>query len=177
MPHITARQRLATVQSISVPNLKKKDKKHPTTVAIFIMISGIIVLGISITNYAEFFTAFTQSEIKPLAPDHVTSTPVHEKTIPTSQYLSNQNTQTRQQAEQAFTYNNCLGVSDGTHLTVTCPTGYGTPYKAVVKIPTELIIQLESDVFNLREISITEHTDSISIQYAKKMYEAKFLNN
>ncbi len=173
-PYIITKQILATVQSFAEHNPKKKNEKHTKTIAISIMISGIIVLGISLANYAEFSTAFTQNDAKSSMPDKTTSTLIQDKIIP--QDLSTQNIQTIQQ-EPDYTYNNCLGVSDGAHLTVTCPTAYGTPYKAVVKIPTELIVQLESYVFNLREISVTEHTDSISIQYAKKMYEAKFINS
>lgn len=173
-PYIITKQILDTVQSFAEHNPKKKDKKHTKTVAISIMVAGIIVLGISLTNYVEFSTAFTQNDAKPSIPDKATSTPIQDKIIQQDQ--PTQNIQTIQQ-EPAYTYNNCLGVSDGIHLTVTCPTEYGVPYKAVVKIPIELIVQLESNIFNLRQISVIEHTDSISIQYAKKTYEARFINS
>lgn len=182
-PYLANKQeRLATVQSFSSiqePKITRSKKHTRTTIAISILVAGILVLGISITNYAEFSPRFAPTESKPLPqsvtpePHAITDTPsttIQEKPV------QNIQAETIQPTSPIFTYNNCLGVSDGVQLTVTCPTQFGIQYKAVVKIPTDLIIQLESDVFKLRELSVTEHSDSISIQYAKKMYEAKFIN-
>ncbi|MDE1842373.1 MAG: hypothetical protein KGH95_01855 [Thaumarchaeota archaeon] len=183
-PYITTKkERLATVQSFSEVPPKKKEKRHVSPIAISIIIAGIIILAISVTNYVVFSDSFAQDQLKHSSPEKTISatsldTPIQNVPIQGSPKSTPvQDIQTSAKSENPpYTYNNCLGVSDGTQLTVTCPTEQGIPYKAVVKIPTELITHLESDVFNLRELSITEHTDSISIQYAKKMYEAKFIN-
>src|SRR5579885_188063 len=183
-PYITTKkERLATVQSFSEVPPKKKEKRHVNPIAISIIIAGIIVLAILITNYAVFSDSFAQNQIKQSQSESIVSAPSlytsiqHTPTPDTPKSTLPQYTQTNTNpGDPSYTYNNCLGVSDGTQLTVTCPTEHGVPYKAVVKTPTELILQLESDVFNLRELSITEHSDSISIQYAKKMYEAKYMN-
>lgn len=73
------------------------------------------------------------------------------------------------------TYSNCLGVSNGMHLTITCPTEYGGVYKAVVSIPLTLSSQLETKVFNIRNLAITESFDHILIEYQQKTYLAGFV--
>jgi hypothetical protein len=171
---------LATVQSYQDPAdvknpRKKHNKKHGKAIlAICCIVSGIIILGISTMNYFEYLHNFSPPQVQSISSPN--SPP---ENLSISQPASERaHIDTLRPSEEAkHTYNNCLGVSNGMQLTVTCPTEYGTTYKAVVKIPSELIAQLESNVFNLRELSVTEHVDSISIQYAKKMYEAKFVNS
>ena len=175
---VNAKNQVATIQSYhdsSNSKVTKKKKSHgKITLVVSCIIVGIIILGIFGTNHPESFSDPKSSQIKTVTPSE--SPNIIQKIM-----------QDANQAPQAkalhiitdtkYTYNNCLGVSDGTYLTVTCPTTYGNVYKAVVQIPAELMSQFENNIFNLRGLSVTEHVDSISIQYAKKMYEAKFVNS
>ncbi len=175
---LNSKNQVATVQSYNdfpdSKDVKKKKSHRKIALVISCIISGIIILGIIGTNHPESFSDPNPSQIKAI-------------TTPESPNIIQKIIKDVNQAPQAktpqiitdtkYTYNNCLGVSDGTYLTVTCPTTYGNVYKAVVQIPTELVSQFENNIFNLRGLSVTEHMDSISIQYAKKMYEAKFVNS
>ena len=175
---VNAKNQVATIQSYhdfsDSKDAKKKKSHRKITLAVSCIIAGIIILGILGTNHQE--------SISDPKPSQITTT-----TPPASPNIIQKIMQDTSQAPQVetpkittnvrYTYNNCLGVSDGTHLTVTCPTTYGSVYKAVVQIPAELMSQFENNMFNLRGLSVTEHMDSISIQYAKKMYEAKFVNS
>lgn len=175
---LNSKNQVATVQSYNdfpdSKDVKKKKSHRKIALVISCIISGIIILCIIGTNHPESFSDPNPSQIKAI-------------TTPESPNIIQKIIKDVNQAPQAktpqiitdtkYTYNNCLGVSDGTYLTVTCPTTYGNVYKAVVQIPTELVSQFENNIFNLRGLSVTEHMDSISIQYAKKMYEAKFVNS
>src|SRR5579864_2461197 len=168
---VNAKNTIATVQDYyhSSPHSSKKKSYRWSILVISSVIAGIIILGISSANYLEFVSSPKPSQnpviTPPDNPGIIQNTKVsHADTSHTS-------------ADVKYTYNNCLGVSDGTYLTVTCPTTYGDVYKAVVELPSELMSQFESNIFNLRGISVTEHINSISIQYAEKMYEAKFVNS
>ena len=175
---VNAKNQVATVQSYhdsTDSKVTKKKKSHgKITLAISCIIVAIVILSIIGTNHPEFFSDPKSSQIKTATPSE--SPNMIQKII--------QDTNQVPQAETPhiiidtkYTYDNCLGVSDGTYLTVTCPTTYGNVYKAVVQIPAELMSQFENNIFNLRGLSVTEHMDSISIQYAKKIYEAKFVNS
>lgn len=166
---------IATVQSYNSPTNPKAPKKNRynrnyrnNILVISGIIAGIIILGMVSTSHPESFSSprTSQIQVNPSSehPSVVQSETLHTDTIHSS-------------TDVKYTYSNCLGVSDGMHLTITCPTGYGNVYKAVVDIPAELMSQFENNVFNLRGLSIIEHIDFISIQYAKKMYEAKFVNS
>ena len=175
---------IATVQSYNSPTNSKAPKKNRYSknyrnnilvvsgIIVGIMISGIIagimVLGMTSTSHPESFSSPRTSQIQVSPPSDHPSVVQSETQHIDATYSS---------TDVKYTYSNCLGVSDGMYLTVTCPTEYGNVYKAVVDIPSELMSQFENSVFNLRDLSIIEHIDSISIQYAKKMYEAKFVNS
>ena len=174
---VNAKNQVATIQSYhdfsDSKDTKKKKSHGKITLAISCIIVGIIILGILGTNHPESFSDPKPSQIK-------TTTPVSPNIIQKIMQDVNQGPQSKAPqiiTNTKYTYNNCLGVSDGTYMTVTCPTSYGNVYKAVVQIPSELMSQFENNIFNLRGLSVTEHTDSISIQYAKKMYDAKFVNS
>lgn len=175
---VNAKNQVATVQSYhDSPDSKvtKKKKSHgKITLVVSCIMVGIIILSIFGANHPESFSDPKPSQIKITTPSE--SSNIIQK------IMQDANQAPQDKAPQIitdvkYTYNNCLGVSDGTHLTVTCPTTYGNVYKAVVQIPAELMSQFENNMFNLRGLSVTEHMDSISIQYAKKMYEAKFVNS
>lgn len=155
-----------TDQKILKKNHRNKNYRN-NILAVACIIAGIIIFGMISMNNLELFSNPKASQIQEISP------PTHPIVQSEIQHVMSIHSNT----DVKYTYNNCLGVSDGTHLTVTCPTGYGNVYKAVVNIPAELMSQFESNIFNLRDLSIIEHIDSISIQYAKKMYEAKFVNS
>lgn len=166
---------ISTVQSYNNPTNSKAPKKNRynrnyrnNILVISGMIAGIIFLGMVSTSHQESFSSPRTSQIQMNPPSEHPSV-VQSETPHTDT--------THSSIDVKYTYSNCLGVSDGMHLTVTCPTEYGNAYKAVVGIPSELMSQFENNVFNLRGLSIIEHIDHISIQYAKKMYEAKFVNS
>ena len=165
---------IATVQSYNSPTNPKTHKKNRynknyrnNILVVSGIIAGIIILSMPSTSDLEFFLNPRISQIQVIPPSEI---PIVQSEI---QHIDT----THSSTDVKYTYSNCLGVSDGMHLTVTCPTEYGNVYKAVVDIPSELMSQFENSVFNLRDLSIIEHIDSISIQYAKKMYEAKFVNS
>lgn len=174
---LETRNAIATVQSYSnLVNVQKPRKDPPYTnrISRILVVSGIvmgmIVLGISGMSYLSPFYVPVSNEPK------ITSAPISQNVVQTvketphvSILYSNDNAKP--------TYSNCLGNANGISLTITCPTTYGYVYKAIVGIPSGLISQFENKVFNLRELSIIEHVDSITIQYEKRTYEAKFVNS
>ena len=168
---------VATVQNYhdhsSVKITKKKKSHRNSILAISCLIAGIMILGILGTNHPESFSSTKPMQPKEITPSENPSVAHDIKQVP---QIDTPHVNTDNKIDTKYTYDNCLGISDGTHLTITCPTTYGTVYKAVVQIPSELMSQFENNIFNLRGISVTEHMDSISMQYAKKMYEAKFIN-
>ena len=172
---VNSTSRISTVQSYNSHTNQKTPKKNRNSknyrnniLVVSGIIAGIIIFSMVSMSNLEFFSIprAPQIQVNPPSehPSVVQSETQHVDTIHPS-------------TDVKYTYSNCLGVSDGMHLTVTCPTGYGNVYKAVVDIPVELMSQFENNAFNLRDLSIIEHIDSISIQYAKKMYEAKFVNS
>lgn len=166
---------LATVQSyddvsvVKKPQKSRGDKSHLSTIlVVFGIVTGMIVLGMSGITYLQ--SSHNHESTGPLviiSSEIPQGSHVIPKANPVDMAHSNDSVKP--------TYGNCIGIANGVDLTVTCPTGYGYVYKAVVEIPAELISQFENKIFSLRDISITEHTDSISIQYEKRMYESKFI--
>lgn len=165
----------ATVQSyhkisdVPKPQKSRRDKSHLSSIlVVFGIVLGIIVLGMSGVTY------FKSSNNESTIPLVIISSEISQ----VSQVVQKTNpADVSHSSIVKPTYSNCLGIANGVDLAVTCPTGYGYVYKAVVEIPFELISQFENKAFSLRGISITEHVDSISIQYEKRMYETKFLNS
>ena len=173
---LETRSAIATVQSYSNPvNVKKprKDHHNANQISRILVVSGIvmgmIILGISGISYftSPYIHISTEPKMTfPSIPKDVVQTVTETNHVNT--LYSNDNVKP--------SYSNCLGNANGISLTITCPTTYGYVYKAIVDIPSGLISQFENKVFNLRELSIIEHLDSVTIQYEKKTYEAKFVN-
>lgn len=167
----------ATVQSyydvsdVQKPRKSRRDTRYLSSMlVIFGVVVGMIVLGMSGVTYLQ--SSYNHKSTDPLV--MVSSEMPH-----VSQTVPETNTVVIPHSDNDVkpTYNNCLGIANGVDLTVTCPTGYGYIYKAVVEIPSDLISQFENKVFSLRGISVTEHVDSISIEYGTIMYESKFMNS
>lgn len=169
---------IATIQSYSnTTDVKKYRKNHHNTnhtsniLVAFGIIMGVIILGISGISYLGTSYNHISTESK------MTLSPVQPDGVQTVKETYHANTLQPIDHVVGPTYSNCLGSANGDSLTITCPTTYGNVYKAVVNIPSGLISQFENNVFNLRDLSIIEHVDSISIQYEKITYEAKFVNS
>ncbi len=173
---VNAQITVATVQSHDSITKPKNpyNKSHRNILVISGLIVAIMILGVLGMSNPESVSSPRSSQIQVIIPSEHSGVIESVKGTPhvSIQHIDTQHPNT----DAKYTYNDCLGVSDGTYLTVTCPTEYGSVYKAVVEIPSELISQVENDVFSLRGLAVTEHLDSISIQYAKKVYEAKFVN-
>lgn len=176
---VNIQRTVATVQSydsLTKPKNPKNpyNKNHRNILVISGLIVTIMIFSMLGMSNLESVSSSRSSQIQVIIPSEHSGViePVKETPRVDVQHTDTQHSNTNAK----YTYNDCLGVSDGTYLTVTCPTEYGSVYKAVVEIPTELISQVENDVFSLRGLAVTEHLDSISIQYAKKVYEAKFVN-
>jgi hypothetical protein len=158
--------------SVTVKKPRKNDhsvNKLSKILVVSGIVIGVIVLTMSGINYLGTSYNHNSSESKmhllPIQPDVI-------KTVKEIYRVDTLHSS----GDVTPTYSNCLGNANGISLTITCPTAYGYVYKVIVDIPTGLISQFENKIFNLRELSIIEHVDSISIQYEKIIYEAKFVN-
>jgi hypothetical protein len=174
---LETRNTIATVQSYSNLKNAQKPKKDPLNVkqisrilVVSGIVMGIIVLGMSGISYLSPSYVHVSTESK------TTSTPISQNVVQTVKEAPHVNILSSNDNVKP-TYSNCLGNANGISLTITCPTTYGYVYKAIVGIPSGLISQFENKVFNLRELSIIEHVNSITIQYEKRNYEAKFVNS
>ena len=174
---LETRNTIATVQSYSNLKNAQKPKKDPPNVkqisrilVVSGIVMGIIVLGMSGISYLSPSYVHLSTEPKTI------STPISQNVVQTVKEAPHVNILSSNDNVKP-TYSNCLGNANGISLTITCPTTYGYVYKAIVGIPSGLISQFENKVFNLRELSIIEHVNSITIQYEKRTYEAKFVNS
>lgn len=168
---------VATIQSYSNQvNIKKHGKNnHNTnqinsTLVVFGIVMGIIFLGVGSMDHLDYSHNSTSTQTKTIP------SPQLQNIVSTVEEMHH--VDTLQPSESINpTYSNCLGNANGISLTITCPTTYGIVYKAVVDIPSGLIVQFENKVFNVREMSIIEHLNSVSIKYETQTYEAKFVNS
>ena len=168
---------VATIQSYSNPANVKKHRKNnhrinrtSNILVAFGIIMGVIFLSVGGMTYFDPLHNSVSTEAKTIPP------PAQQDMVQTVKETYHVNT--LQPSEDIKpTYTNCLGNANGISLTITCPTTYGIVYKAVVDIPSGLISQFENKVFNLRELSIIEHVNSVSIKYQTQTYEAKFVNS
>jgi hypothetical protein len=174
---LETRNTIATVQSYSNLKNAQKPRKDPLNVkqisrilVVSGIVMGIIVLGMSGISYLSPSYVHVSTEPKTI------STPISQNVVQTVKEAPHVNILSSNDDIKP-TYSNCLGNANGISLTITCPTTYGYVYKAIVGIPSGLISQFENKVFNLRELSIIEHVNSITIQYEKRNYEAKFVNS
>ena len=167
---------IATIQSYSNSSGARKHRKknygmnqiRNNILVVMGITMGVIFLSIGSMSYLGLTHNNTTTEIKTI-PQYTQVDTI--QTIKETHYMD-----TIQSEATIPTYSNCLGNADGISLTITCPTTYGNVYKAVVDIPSDLIYQFESKVFNMRGLSITEHVNSVSIQYEKRTYETKFVS-
>lgn len=168
---------VATIQSYSNPANVRKHRKNKHEInqtsnilVAFGIVMGVIFLGIGGMSYLDSPHKNIPTETKMIPP------PAQQDMVQTVKETYHVNT-LQPNEDMKPTYTNCLGNANGVSLTITCPTTYGLVYKAVVDIPSGLISQFENKVFNVRELSIIEHVNSVSIKYETQTYEAKFVNS
>jgi hypothetical protein len=76
------------------------------------------------------------------------------------------------------TYDNCIAYGSGESITVTCPTGDGSVYKAILNMPQDLKKEFSDSVFSIRGVIITENPDSsMVLQYHLKKYVTNSFGN
>ena len=168
---------VATIQSYSNPTNVKKHRKNNHRInqannilAVLGIVMGVIFLGVGGVSYLDSSHNGISTETRTIPPSaqqnivQDVKTTFHINTLQPSE-------------DMKPTYTSCLGNANGVSLTITCPTTYGIVYKAVVDIPSGLASQFENKVFNVRELSIIEHVNSVSIKYETQTYEAKFVNS
>ena len=173
---LETKSRIATIQNYSNSAYVKKPRKNNSSnrlsqmLVAFGIVVGLISMGVSGINYlgSTSIHSSTETTMTILGGPYGMIQTAKETHHVDTMHANN---------EIQPTYSNCLGIANGVFLTITCPTTYGDVYKAVVDIPSGLIAQFENKAFNLRNLSIIEGAYSISIQYQKKTYEAKFFNS
>jgi hypothetical protein len=141
-------------------NQKNSEKKH--TLRNTLLVFGIVcffVIGFTTPNYFNLFQNHTNE-------DQVMKTNISQQS---SQNYDNL---------QHRSFDNCLAYGSGQSMTVTCPTGYGYVYKAILTAPQKLVSEFSDQVFSIRGISVVEYSDgSVVLQYHKNLYTTGFFAN
>ena len=122
-------------------------------------IVGFFVVGFVVVNYFTLFQNQTNE-------DQVTKTTITQQLSQNHDNLSHRS------------YDNCLAYGSGQSMTVTCPTGYGYVYQAILTAPQKLVSEFSDQVFSIRGISVVEYSDgSVVLQYHKNVYTTSFFAN
>ena len=75
-------------------------------------------------------------------------------------------------------FQNCLAYGSGGSVTVTCPTDYGSAYKAILDMPKDLSAKFSYAMFSIRGVSVNENVDgSIVLLYLNNEYKTNFFAN
>lgn len=171
---INTKKTHTTSQSIIYKKSEKINKNH--LLKIF-KISGLIVMVLTGLGFANYIVpslslsshlVSNNDKISSINLDHVT-----QNVIPTPNSAIDVKPNNSFKAQ----YVNCLGTSDGTSLTINCPTDYGLVYKAIVEIPNDLMLQFEGKVFHMRNFSVLEISNHLLITYQKQTYVTTFVAN
>jgi len=71
-----------------------------------------------------------------------------------------------------------LAYGSGESVTVTCPTDYGSAYKAILDMPKDLSAKFSYAMFSIRGVSVNENVDgSIVLLYLNNEYKTNFFAN
>jgi hypothetical protein len=133
-----------------------KDRRLRNAILAFSM-AGLCVLGFAATGYLDLFGSHVSEALA-------------------TKSISKQTKDTASISEGV--YENCLAYGSGQSMTVTCPTGYGTAYVAVLDIPYDLSAKFSNAGFSIRGISLNEHNDgSVVMAYQKNLYYTKFFTD
>jgi hypothetical protein len=141
-------------------NQKNSEKMHTlrNTLLVFSIV-GFLVLGFATANYFNLFQNQTNE-------DQIMKTTISQQSLQNYDNL------------QHRSFDNCLAYGSGQSMTVTCPTGYGYVYKAILTAPQKLVSEFSDQVFSIRGISVVEYSDgSVVLQYHKNLYTTGFFAN
>lgn len=168
---VTSQQTHTQVQNIIYKKPTKINKKHLLQAFIVSGLTLAVLTGVVFTEYLIPISEHSQviSDNKKV----LSTEPEYE--TPTTISSSNSNTDAKPDNLFKAQYVNCLGISDGSSLTINCPTDYGIVYKAIVEIPDDLMLQFESKVFNMRNFSVLENPNHLVIMYQKQTYVTTFV--
>lgn len=153
--------------------INPKNKNYLGPALIILGVIGIFI-AVSGMNYFDLFhiQGYDTQVSEPIYASQLQSVIVHDP-----QPIATQKPGTLSIIDdKKSTYDNCIGFSNGASFTITCPATDGLVYKAIVVIPSELIAKFQNNIFNLRNFSITEHLDSILIEFEKKTYVTDRIN-
>lgn len=175
MHQINNEKSYITTQNViyKTPEIRKNKKKNASNKTL--MISGVIIIAISGLAFGNYMILIlshdpsfkiSNNEMQPIG---------SKNQIQYQSTASNQNLETMIDNSFKMQYANCLGTSDGNSLTINCPTDYGVVYKAIVKIPDELVLQFESKIFHMRNFSVLENSNDLLIEYQKQTYVTTFV--
>lgn len=156
------------------PEIQKNKKKNISNKTLVISsVIVIIISGFAFGNYLiptlshDQSSKISNNEMESIGSKNQVQHPI----------MYNQNLETIPNNSFKAQYSNCLGTSDGNNLAINCPTDYGVVYKAIVKIPDELVLQFESKVFHMRNFSVLENSNDLLIEYQKQTYVTTFVAN
>jgi hypothetical protein len=150
-----------------------KDKNHLGPALIILGIIGIFITVSGMNYFDLFHIQGDNTQISESSYSSQSQSPTVQKTQPDSIQKTNILSVIN---DKKATYDNCIGFSNGVSFTITCPTEEGIVYKTIVEIPSELISKFQNNIFNLRNFSITEHLNSILIEFEKKTYVTDRIN-
>lgn len=141
-------------------NQKNSEKMHTLRNTLLVFgIVGFFIIGFATANYFSLFQNHTNE-------DQIMKTTISQQS---SQNYDNL---------QHTSFDNCLAYGSGQSMTVTCPTGYGYVYKAILTAPQKLVSEFSDQVFSIRGISVIEYSDgSVVLQYHKNLYTTGFFAN
>jgi hypothetical protein len=141
-------------------NQKNSEKIHILRNALLVFgIVGFFVLGFATANYFGLFQ------------NQINEAQIMKTTISQQSSQNHDNLQHR-------SFDNCLAYGSGQSMTVTCPTGYGYVYQAILSAPQKLVSEFSDQVFSIRGISVVEYSDgSVVLQYHKNLYTTAFFAN
>ena len=151
----------------------RKNKNYLGSTLIIIGIIGILITMNSMNYFDLFHIQGDNTQISESSYASQSQSPTVQNTQPTNMQKTNILSIIN---DKKSTYDNCIGFSNGVSFTITCPTADGLVYKAIVGIPSELIYKFQNNIFNLRNFSITEHLNSILIEFEKKTYVTDRVN-
>lgn len=140
----------------AAPRRASRNRLHFSFLAVAVV--GFFILGLASTSY---------NEIPQVMPDDVQAT--------NSSHITNTDSS---QIPPGKSYDNCLAYGSGESITVTCPTGDGFAYKAILNMPQDLKKDFADSVFSIRGVSVTESTDgSVVLNYHLKKYDTNYFGN
>ncbi len=174
MYQVSNEKTFATAQTVvyKTPETRKNKKKHISNK--ILVLSGLVMISMTGLIFGNYLIPILPHEPTSTTNDEVRYTETKNQIQPTN-VISNQGLDTVTHSSFKAQYANCLGISDGNNLAINCPTDYGIVYKAIVKIPDDLVLQFESKIFHMRNFSVLENSNDLLIEYQRQTYVTSFI--